>query len=208
MANEEYPFFRLKLISKMISESQGSRMHGKSKNGLESKKSITIKMTAELKNLLDTKSELTGETIPKILERAVTNLFNSNQTQPSYSNHQELHTRQLQEIASDLRQIAHKVDKLAAKRASKKHEALNVVIVGKKHPWQNHPKKEKIFQVVRAMHRVGANFSMIASGLNFEGLKKGARSGEWREADVKKIVEEIKRERDYLPPIYSLPDKS
>jgi len=49
---------------------------------------------------------------------------------------------------------------------------------------------------------------MIASGLNFEGLKKSARSGEWREADVKKIVDEIKRENDYLPPIYSLPDKS
>ena len=182
-------------------------MHGNAKNGLEGKKSITIKMSAELKNLLDKKRELTGETISKILERAVTNLFDSNQTQPPYSNHQELHTRQLQEIANGLRQIAHKVDKLAAKRASKKREALNVVVVGKKYPWQNHPKKEKIFQVVRAMHRVGANFSMIASGLNLEGLKKSARSGAWKETDVKKIVEEIKRERDYLPPIYSLPDK-
>jgi hypothetical protein len=201
-------FSRLKIISKMNTESSVKRMQGKEKHGLEDKKSITIKMSAELKNLLDTKRELTGETISKILEKAVTNLFNSNQTQPPYSSHQELHTRQLQEIANDLRQIAHKVDKIAAKRASKKYETLNVVVVGKKHPWQNHPKKEKIFQVVRAMHRVGANLSMIASGLNLEGLKKSTRGGEWRETDVKKIVEEIKRERDYLPPVYSLPDNS
>jgi hypothetical protein len=182
-------------------------MQGKPEHGLEGKQSITIKMSAELKNLLDTKRELTGETISKILEKAVTNLFNSNQTLSPYSNHQELHNRQMQEIASDLRQIAHKIDKLAAKSASKKHEALNVVVVGKKRPWQNHPKKEKIFQVVRAMHRVGANLSMIASGLNLEGLKKSTRGGEWSETDVNQIVEEIKRESDYLPPVYSLPDK-
>jgi DNA replicative helicase MCM subunit Mcm2 (Cdc46/Mcm family) len=191
----------------MNSETQGKRMQGNAKQELEVKKSITIKMSAELKNLLDTKRELTGETISKILERAVKNLFNSNQTQSSYSNHQEMHIRQLQEIANDLRQIAHKVDKLAANQVSKKHEALNVVIVGKKRPWQNHPQKEKIFKVVRAMHRVGANLSMIASGLNLEGLTKSTRGGEWRETDVKKILEEIKRENDYLPPVYSLPDK-
>ena len=58
------------------------------------------------------------------------------------------------------------------------------------------------------MHRVGANLSMIASGLKLEGFKKSTRGGEWEETDVKKILEEIKRERDYLPPIYSVPDKS
>jgi hypothetical protein len=192
----------------MITERWVKRMKGKEKHELEGQKSITIKMSAELKNLLDTKRELTGETISKILERALTNLLNSDQTQPLYSNHQEFHTRQLQEIAKDLRQIAYKVDKLAAKRASKKHEVLNVVVVGKNRPWQNHPQQEKIFKVVRAMHRVGANLSMIASGLKLEGLKKSTRGGEWRETDVKKIIEEIKRERDYLPPIYSVPDKS
>jgi hypothetical protein len=201
------PFFRLKLISKMNTESQVKRMQGKEKHELESKKSITIKMSAELKNLLDTKRKLTGETTAKILERAVANLVNSNQTLPPYGNNQELHTHQLQEIAKDLRQIAHKVDKIMTIRASNKYEALNVVVVGKKHPWQNHPQKEKIYQVVRAMHRVGANLSMIASGLKLEGLKKSTRAGEWSVTDVKKIVEEIKRERDYLPPIYSLPDK-
>ena len=183
-------------------------MQGKTKHGLEGKKSITIKMSAELKDLLDTKRELTGETISKILEKAVANLYSANQTQPPYSNQQELHIRQLQEIASDLRQIAHKVEKLAAKGPSKQKDALNVVVVGKKAPWQNHPQKDKIFKVVRAMHRVGANLSMIASGLKLEGVKKNTRGGEWREADVKKIIEEIKRERDYLPPIYSMPDKS
>ena len=57
-------------------------MQGKEKHELEGKKSITIKMSAELRNLLDTKRELTGETTAKILERAVANLVSSNQKRP------------------------------------------------------------------------------------------------------------------------------
>lgn len=182
-------------------------MKGKEKHESEGMKSFTIRMSPELKNLLDTKRKLTGEPIAKILERAIVNLSHSNQTQAPSSNNQEMHTRQLKEMANDLRQIANKVDKIVSERAPDKDESLNVVVIGKKNPWQNHPQKKKIFQVVRAMHRVGANLSMIASGLNLEGLKKNIRGGEWRETDVKKILEEIKRESDYLPPVYSLPDK-
>ena len=88
------PFYRLKLVSKMTSEYPGNRMQGKTKHGLEGEKSVTIKMSAELKDLLDAKRKLTGETISKILEKAVANLYSSSQTQPPYSNQQELHTRQ------------------------------------------------------------------------------------------------------------------
>jgi hypothetical protein len=202
------PSFVLNLSQKIITENQVKRMREKEKHGSEGMKSVTIRMSPELKNLLDTQRTLTGQTVTKILERAIANLSHSNQARSPSSNNQEMHTRQLKEIANDLRQIAHKVDKVVAKRAPNKYDSLDVVVVGKRHPWQNHPQKEKIFQVVRAMHRVGANLSMIASGLNFEGLKKNTMSGQWRETDLKKILEEIKRESDYLPPVYSLPDKS
>jgi hypothetical protein len=182
-------------------------MKRKEKHASEDKKAITIKVSAELKKLIDKERKLTGETITKIIERAVANLLNSDQRQSPYNTNQEFQTNQLREIANDLRQIVHKVDKIATKQASDKFEALNVVVVGKKHPWQNHPQKEKIYKVARAMHRVGANLSMIASGLNLEGLKNSTVDGEWKETDVKKIVEEIKQESDYLPPIYSLPDE-
>jgi hypothetical protein len=171
-------------------------------------KSVTIKMSPELKNLLDTERKSTGETVAKILERAIANLSDSNKPRHPSANSQELLTRHLQQIANDLRQIAHKVDRIVAKRAFNENETFKVVVVGKKHPWQNHPQKAKIYQVVRAMHRVGANLGMIASGLNLEGLQKSAQDDEWRETDVRKILEEIKQERDYLPPVYSLPDKS
>ena len=49
---------------------------------------------------------------------------------------------------------------------------------------------------------------MIASGLNIEGIKKSAIDGRWKATDVKKIIEEIKQESDYLSPIYLLPDGS
>ena len=173
-------------------------MELKAKHPSENKKTLTIRVSSEVKKLIDKERKLTGETITKIIERAVANLLNP---------HQELQARQLREIAKDLRQIVHKVDKITTEQSSDKFDALNVVVVGKKHPWQNHPQKEKIYEVVRAMHRVGANLSMIASGLNLEGLKNSAGDSEWKETDVKKIIEELKHESDYLPPIYSLPDE-
>jgi len=182
-------------------------MKRKKKHASEDKKTITIKVSAEVKKLIDEERKLTGETITKIIERAVANLLNSDQRQSPHNVNQELQTNKLRDIANDLRQIVHKVDKIATKQASDKFEALNVVLVGKKHPWQNHPQKEKIYKVDRAMHRVGANLSMISSGLNLEGLKNSTEKGEWKVTDVKKIVEEIKQESDYLPPIYSLPDE-
>ena len=173
-------------------------MRLKEKHPSENKKTITIRVSSKVKEQIDKERRLTGETITKIIERAIANLLNP---------HQELQANQLREIAKDLRRIFHKVDKIARKQSSDSIESLNVVVVGKKHPWQNHPQKEKIYKVVRAMHRVGANLSMIASGLNLEGLKTSTGSGEWKETDVKRIIEEIKQESDYLPPIYSLPDE-
>jgi hypothetical protein len=79
-------------------------------------------------------------------------------------------------------------------------------MIGKKQPWHNHPQKEKLFQMVRDMHRVGANLTMIASALNLEGLPSITEDGQWKTVDVDKIVAEIKKERDYLPPLYSLPE--
>jgi hypothetical protein len=171
----------------------------KDKPASKTKDTITIKVSAEVKRLIDQERKSTGETITKIIERAVANLS---------SPRQKTQTSQLRKIAKNLRQIAHKVDKIATIQSSDQFKTLNVVVVGKKHPWQNHPQKEKIYKVARAMHRVGANLSMIATGLNLEGLKNITVDGEWKETDVKNLIEEIKQESDYLPPIYSLPDES
>jgi hypothetical protein len=57
------------------------------------------------------------------------------------------------------------------------------------------------------MHRIGANVNMIASGLNIEGIKNSNQDGHWQAKDVEKILEEIKQENDYLPPIYTLPEE-
>jgi hypothetical protein len=174
----------------------------------EDKKAITIKVPAELKKLIDKERKLTGETISKIIERAVANLLNSDQRQISHNANQELHTNQLRIIANDLKQIVHKVDRIATNQAADKFEAINLVVVGKKLPWHNHPQKESIYKLVRSMHSVGANLSMIALGLNLEGFKNSTADGEWKSADVKKIIEAIRQESDYLPPIYSLPDET
>ena len=60
--------------------------------------------------------------------------------------------------------------------------------------------------MVRDLHRVGANLAMIASALRLEGLQTLRGDDEWRTADIEKIVAEIKKEHDYFPPLYSLPE--
>jgi hypothetical protein len=47
---------------------------------------------------------------------------------------------------------------------------------------------------------------MIASALRLEGLQNMNGDDEWKALDVEKIVAEIKKERNYFPPLYSLPE--
>jgi hypothetical protein len=182
-------------------------MKRKEKHSLEFKKTITVEVSGEIKELINKEKKMTGETIAQIIERAVANLLNSTKGQSASNFIPKLQTKQLQKISNDLRLIAYKVEKIATRQSTDEFKALNVFVVGKKHPWQNHPQKEKIFKLVRAMHRVGANISMIASGLNIEGIKKNSSDSQWKATDVKTILDEIQKESDYLAPIYSLPDE-
>jgi len=200
-------FTKNSLIAKMNRMAKATQMNAKEGRASEDKKSITIKVSAEIKELIDKERKLSGETISKIIERAVVNLRNADQRQSEYKTNQELHTNQLRKIANDLRQIVYQVDKIATKQATDQFSAPDFVVVGRKHPWQNHPQKDKIYKLVKAMHRVGANLSMIVSGLNIEGIKKSNKEDQWETADVEVIIEEIRQESDYLPPIYTLPDE-
>ena len=64
-----------------------------------------------------------------------------------------------------------------------------------------------MYKLVKAMHRVGADLSMIASGLTIEGIKKSNQDSHWQAKDVEEILKEIKQENDYLPPIYTTPEE-
>ena len=60
---------------------QASQMNTKEGRASEDKKTITIKVSAEIKELIDKERKLTGETISKIIERAVVNLRYADQRQ-------------------------------------------------------------------------------------------------------------------------------
>lgn len=113
---------------------------------------------------------------------------------------------QLHDLAIDIRQVVYKIDRVASDQAPHVHKSSKVILIGKKHPLHDHPQREKIFQVIRDMHRVGANLTMIASALNLEGLQTISGDAEWKAADVGKIIAEIKKEHDYLPSLYSMPE--
>lgn len=196
-----YPYlFNLNTLSNV------QRMRPKDKPIGESQKALTIKVSAELKRKLDRQKKRTGETLGKMVERALANLLDANQGSSRFHAEQDLLAQQLHEIANNLRKIVSKIDMIAPEFASDVNRATNVVLIDKKQPWHDHPQKEKIFQMVRDLHRVGANLTMIASALRLEGLQNIKGAGEWKTADVEKIVSEIKKERDYFPPLYSLPE--
>jgi hypothetical protein len=172
----------------------------------KSQRSITIKVSSALKHQLDIQRKKTGETLSKIIERAIADLLETRQKLTQHYARQKLMTEQLHDITNDLRRVVQKIDKVASEQSSNTRKTPKVVMIGKKQPWHNHPQKDKLFQMVRDMHRVGANLTMIASALNLEGLPSITEDGQWKTVDVDKIVAEIKKERDYLPPLYSLPE--
>lgn len=181
-------------------------MKPKDKQFEEGLKPLMIKVPAELKRKLELHKKRTGETLSKIVEKAIVNLFETQQRSSGLRAEQKLLSQQLHDISNELRKIVHKIDKIAPDHTTEGRLPLNVVVIGKKQPWQDHPQKNKIFQMVRDLHRVGANLSMIASALRLEGLQNNNADGEWTTSDVEKIVAEIKKERDYFPPLYSLPE--
>ena len=181
-------------------------MNPNEKQTEKEQKSITIKVSAALKRQLDTRRKKTGETQSKIIERAIAELLAARQELKEHHFRQKLMARQLHDIANDLRRVVQKIDKVASEQEPRDSKSPNVILIGNRQPWHKHPQKEKLFQVVRDMHRVGANLTMIASALNLEGLQPFDEDGEWKVADIDKIVAEIKKEHDYLPPLYSLPE--
>ena len=169
-------------------------------------KSITIKVSAALKHQLDIQRKKTGETLSVIIEKAIADLLEARQRLTAHQVQQKLIEQQLHEIAVDLRRVVQKMDKVASEQAPRVRKTPKVILIGEKQPWHNHPQKEKLFQMVRDMHRVGANLTMIASALNLEGLQTITKDDQWKAVDVDKIVAEIKKQHDYLPPLYSLPE--
>jgi hypothetical protein len=169
-------------------------------------KSIRIKVSSALKHQIDIQRKKTGETLGKFIERAVTDLLEAKQKQTKHHARQNLVNQQLHDIANDLRRVVRKIDKVASEQVPDVPKTSKVVLIGKKQPWHHHPQKEKLFQMVRDMHRVGANLTMIAAALNLEGLQSITEDGQWKAVDVDKIVAEIKKEHDYLPPLFSLPE--
>jgi hypothetical protein len=172
----------------------------------EGQKPLMIRIPAELKRKLDRRKKRTGETLSKMVEKAIANLLETDQKPERLETEQKLLSQQMHDIANELRKIVHKIDKIAPDHTTDGRLPLNVVVIGKKQPWQNHPQKDKLFQMVRDLHRVGANLTMIASALRLEGLQNVTADGEWTTADIEKIIAEIKKERDYIPPLYSLPE--
>jgi molybdopterin converting factor small subunit len=181
-------------------------MNPKEKQSGKDLKSITVKLSANLKRQMDTRRKKTGETQSKIIERAIAELLAARQELKEHHSRQKLLVQQLHDIANDLRRAIQKIDKVASEQEPCDHKGPNVILIGKKHPWHKHPQKEKLFQIVRDMHRVGANLTMIVSALNLEGLQPFSEDGEWKVAEVDKIVAEIKKEDDYVPPLFSLPE--
>ncbi len=169
-------------------------------------KSITIKVSSALKHQLDIQRKKTGETLSKIIEKAIVDLLEARQKLTEQHSRQKLMAQQLHGISNDLRRVVQKIDKVVVEQAPHVRKTPKVILIGKKPPWHNHPQKRKLFQMVRDMHRVGANLAMIASALNLEGLQSLTEDGQWKVVDVDKIVAEIKKEHDYLPPLYSLPE--
>ncbi|MDX1708301.1 MAG: hypothetical protein R3274_06850 [Desulfobacterales bacterium] len=172
----------------------------------QNRKSLMIRVSAELKQKLDDQKKQTGETLNAMVERAIANLLDAQQKSSRRAAEQKHLARQLDEIATDLRKIITKIKNLTPKSVSDGQQETTVVVIRHKQPWNHHPQKERIFQVVRDMHRVGANVTMIASALRLEGLQTINKDGEWKAADVEQIVAAIKKEPDYFPPLYSVPE--
>jgi hypothetical protein len=108
------------------------RMRPPDKRNAENHKNLVIKVSAEIRHKLDRQKKRTGETLSKMVERAIANLLDADQKASRFHTEQELLAQQLHEIANDLRKIVHKIDAIAPEHTTEEKRCLNMLVLGKK----------------------------------------------------------------------------
>jgi ribosomal protein L17 len=176
-------------------------------------RAVTVMLPSLTKDLIDKERKETGETVAKVIERAVINLLGSaatasNRSIEAASNNvlRELPTEDMQQVAADLRNIVHRFAKLAGIKPSVTSNKLTVTNDGSGKPEQQDGYPKEIYRLVRLLHNMEVSYDEIACTLNKRKYTTLSGDNEWKIGDVKEVLNDISQKYGHINPLFSISD--
>ena len=179
-------------------------------NGL---RAVTVMLPILIKDLIDKERKETGDTIAKVVERAVISLLGSpatasNRFIATASNDvlRDLPAEDMHQIADDLKSIFHRFEKLASMKASVTSNKISVTNDGSEKPYQQNGYPRKIYRLVRLLHNMEVSHDEIALTLNKRKYKTLSGDNEWKIGDVEAVLNDISQKYGHVNPLFSISD--
>ena len=179
-------------------------------NGL---RAITVMLPGRIKDLIDKEREETGDTMAKVIERAVINQLGSptvasNRSVPTVSKdaHKDLQIEEVQQLTDDLKSVVLRFESLVGMKPS---VISNKVSVTNDDEAKSQPQAEyrkEIYRLVRLLHNMEISYDEIAFTLNKRKYETLSGDNEWKTGDVKAVLDDINQKYGHIDPLFSITD--
>ena len=176
-------------------------------------RAVTVMLPILVKDLIDKERKNTGETIAKVIERAVINLLGSQKTASTQSNAtasnnvlRDVSSEDMQRITDDLKRIVHQFETLADTKPSVTSNTTAVTNDGSEKFERQDGYPNEIYRLVRLLHNMEVSHDEIASTLNKRKYKTLSGDTEWKLSDIKAVLDDISQKYGHIDPLFSISD--
>lgn len=166
-----------------------------------------------VKDLIDNERKKRGETIAKVIERAVINLLGSPETASTRSiatasNNvlRDLSTEDMQRITDDLKRIVDRFENLADTEPSVTSNTTAVTNNGSEKFERQDGYPKEIYRLVRLLHNMEVSHDEIAFTLNKRKYKTLSGDTEWKLGDIKAVLDDINQKYGHIDPLFPILD--
>lgn len=179
-------------------------------NGL---RAVTVMLPILIKDLIDHERKKTGDTIAKVIERAVINLLGSPATAPNRSIAtasndvlRDLPPEDMQQITDDLKSIVHRFEKLTDMKPLVTRNTITVTNNGSEKLEQQDGYPKEIYRLVRLLYNMEVSHDEIAFTLNKRKYKTLSGDKEWKSGDIKAVLNDINQKYGHIDPLFPISD--
>jgi hypothetical protein len=170
-------------------------------------------LPTRIKDLIDKECKKTGDTIAKVIERAVINLLGSpatvaNQSILTAPNDvlRELPPEDVQQMAADLRSTVYRFEEMGGMKPSVTSNKISVTSDGSEKSEQQNGYPKEIYRLVRLLHNMEVSHDEIAFTLNKRKYKTLSGDNEWTLGDIKAVLDDINQKYGHIDPLFTISD--
>jgi hypothetical protein len=176
-------------------------------------RAVTVMLPILVKDLIDKERKKTGETIAKVIERAVINLLGSPETASTRSSvtasnnvSRDVSTEDMQRISHDLKRIVQRLEKLSDTEPSVTSNTTAVTNDGSEKFERQDGYPKEIYRLVRLLHNMEVSHDEIAFTLNKRKYKTLSGDSEWKLGDIKAVLDDINQKYGHIDPLFPILD--